>query len=191
MKDDFILIIFEALFYGFCFTTVIIYSLHLIKIKRIKINLRDFFSESIKVIRIISILYFLYLFYHFLTYFNYATVENRATGPYAFAYWLMLLRPYVLVLLIQLFWIRKFNKKGFLQFILVALLFLTLIFSSSNFERFVIVVTSIHRDYMPNNLDLEHIEYKVPLLFLVIIIERMILFSMVVFNLLFFKKKKK
>jgi Ni/Fe-hydrogenase subunit HybB-like protein len=66
---------------------------------------------------------------------------NRAFGPFAWAYWIMvscnLLTP-------QLFWFKKVRENFLLVFILT--LFVNV---GMWFERFVIIVTSLHRDYLP------------------------------------------
>ncbi len=70
---------------------------------------------------------------------------NRATGPYWWAYWIMM---FCNLTLPQLFWIKSFRRKIWLMF---------LISITTNigmwFERFVITVTSLHRDYLPSSWD--------------------------------------
>jgi molybdopterin-containing oxidoreductase family membrane subunit len=68
---------------------------------------------------------------------------NRATGPYAWAYWIMmscnLLAP-------QVFWFKRLRRN-------VPLMFVISIFVNIGmwFERFVITVVSLHRDYLPSS----------------------------------------
>ncbi|RKZ00533.1 MAG: hydrogenase [Ignavibacteriae bacterium] len=68
---------------------------------------------------------------------------NRAFGPYAWAYWIMVSCN---VLSPQLFWFRKIRRS-------VPLMIVIVIFVNIGmwFERFVIVVTSLHRDYLPSS----------------------------------------
>jgi molybdopterin-containing oxidoreductase family membrane subunit len=68
---------------------------------------------------------------------------NRALGPYAWAYWIMVSCN---VLTPQLFWFKKARTH-------LGLLFVTSIFINIGmwFERFVIVVTSLHRDFLPSS----------------------------------------
>ncbi|WP_089119550.1 hypothetical protein [Cellulophaga lytica] len=68
---------------------------------------------------------------------------NRATGPYAWAYWIMFLGALILPLTL-------FIKKLASKFWYVALVAFGMK-SGMYFERFVIIVTSFHRDYLPNN----------------------------------------
>ena len=66
---------------------------------------------------------------------------RRATGIYWFGYWL---QPSLYVLASQLVRIKKIANHGFLRLFLAFLLFL-------NFEKFVIILTSLHRDYLPSS----------------------------------------
>jgi molybdopterin-containing oxidoreductase family membrane subunit len=68
---------------------------------------------------------------------------NRATGPYWWAYAIMMTCN---VITPQLFWFKKIRRN-------LALTFVISIFINIGmwFERFVIVVTSLHRDYLPSS----------------------------------------
>jgi molybdopterin-containing oxidoreductase family membrane subunit len=68
---------------------------------------------------------------------------NRATGPYGWAYWCLITFN---ILIPQVLWIRKVRFNPILLFMtsLVVLLGMWL-------ERFVIVVTSLHRDFLPSS----------------------------------------
>jgi molybdopterin-containing oxidoreductase family membrane subunit len=70
---------------------------------------------------------------------------NRAFGPYAWAYWLMVSCN---VLAPQLFWFKKLRRN-------IVVLFVISIFVNIGmwFERFVITVTSLHRDFLPASWD--------------------------------------
>lgn len=70
------------------------------------------------------------------------TFVNRALGPYAWAYWIMISCN---VLSPQIFWIEKFRKN-------IKVMFAVSIFVNIGmwFERFVIVMT-LHRDFMPSS----------------------------------------
>jgi len=72
-----------------------------------------------------------------------STFVNRATGPYKFAYWIMLFCALILPLTLL---IKKLATK-FWYVLLVAFC----IKIGSYFERFVIITTSFHRDYLPDN----------------------------------------
>jgi len=67
---------------------------------------------------------------------------NRATGPYWWAYWSMISCN---VITPQLFWFKKIRSNPVIIFILC--IFVNI---GMWFERFVIIVTSLHRDFLPS-----------------------------------------
>ena len=68
---------------------------------------------------------------------------NRAMGPYAWSYWIMI---FCNVCVPQIFWIKKLRRS-------IPVMFVISIFVNIGmwFERFVITVTSLHRDFLPSN----------------------------------------
>jgi len=68
---------------------------------------------------------------------------NRAAGPYAWAYWLMV---FCNVAAPQLFWLKKWRTSPW-RMVLVAVL----VNVGMWFERFVIIVTSLSRDFLPSS----------------------------------------
>jgi len=70
---------------------------------------------------------------------------NRATGPYAWAYWIMISCN---VISPQFFWFKQFRRS-------IPVMFVISIFVNIGmwFERFVITVTSLHRDFLPSSWD--------------------------------------
>jgi len=68
---------------------------------------------------------------------------NRALGPYAWAYWTMVSCNVVFP---QLFWFKRFRRSIPLMFVIAVLVNVGMWF-----ERFVIVVTSLSRDYLPSS----------------------------------------
>ncbi|MEL6895365.1 MAG: NrfD/PsrC family molybdoenzyme membrane anchor subunit [Planctomycetota bacterium] len=68
---------------------------------------------------------------------------NRALGPYAWAYWIMIACN---VISPQLFWSRRFRTDPKLMFIVS--IFVNI---GMWFERFVIVISSLSRDYLPSS----------------------------------------
>jgi molybdopterin-containing oxidoreductase family membrane subunit len=67
---------------------------------------------------------------------------NRALGPYAWAYWIMVTCN---VLVPQVFWFRKFRRSIPVMFVASILINVGMWF-----ERYVIVMT-LHRDYLPSS----------------------------------------
>jgi molybdopterin-containing oxidoreductase family membrane subunit len=72
-----------------------------------------------------------------------AAAWNRAFGPYAWAYWIML---FCNLLLPQAFWFKRLRAN-----LLLVLVISVLINVGMWCERFVIVVGSLHRDFLPAN----------------------------------------
>jgi molybdopterin-containing oxidoreductase family membrane subunit len=68
---------------------------------------------------------------------------NRAMGPYAWGYWTMITCN---VIVPQFFWFQKIRRNMLVVFVLSILVNVGMWF-----ERFVIVVISLHRDFMPSN----------------------------------------
>ncbi len=70
---------------------------------------------------------------------------NRAFGPYAWAYWIMMSCN---LLVPQVFWSTRARRS-------IPVLFVVSILVNVGmwFERFVIVVTSLHRDFLPSSWD--------------------------------------
>jgi molybdopterin-containing oxidoreductase family membrane subunit len=71
---------------------------------------------------------------------------NRMTGPYAPAYWSLIA---INAAMIQLFWFRRVRENVLLLFILS--LFVNV---GMWLERFIIIVTSLHRDFLPSSWDM-------------------------------------
>lgn len=73
---------------------------------------------------------------------------NRATGPYWWSYWAMMTCN---VISPQVFWFKKLRTNITFTF------FMSIIVNIGMwFERFVIIVTSLHRDYLPSSWTMFH-----------------------------------
>jgi molybdopterin-containing oxidoreductase family membrane subunit len=137
-----------AIFSGFAMV------LTLMLITREVFNLKEYITinhmESMNKIimltgSIVGVAYITELFiawYSGVQYEQYAFV-NRATGPYWWAYWSMMTCN---VISPQLFWIRKIRRSVVATFILSIIVNIGMWF-----ERFVIIATSLHRDYLPSS----------------------------------------
>jgi Ni/Fe-hydrogenase subunit HybB-like protein len=99
---------------------------------------------------IVGVAYITELFiswYSGVEYESYAFI-NRATGPYLWAYWSMMTCN---VISPQLFWFKKLRTNLAFTF------FMSIVVNIGMwFERFVIIVTSLHRDYMPSAWTMFH-----------------------------------
>ncbi len=94
------------------------------------------------IVGIAYITEFFIAWYSGVEYEQYAFI-NRATGPYWWAYWSMMTCN---VITPQLFWSAKLRTSVFATF------FISIFVNIGMwFERFVIIVTSLHRDYLPSS----------------------------------------
>lgn len=94
---------------------------------------------------IVGVAYLTELFvswYSGVEYESYAFI-NRATGPYWWAYWIMMTCN---VISPQLFWFKKLRTNLMFTFVMSIIVNIGMWF-----ERFVIIVTSIHRDFLPSS----------------------------------------
>src|SRR5215213_8735055 len=71
---------------------------------------------------------------------------NRMQGPYAFFYWMLIA---INAAMIQLFWFRSVRDNIPLLFVLSLLVNVGMWL-----ERFIIIVTSLHRDFLPSSWDM-------------------------------------
>lgn len=137
-----------AIFSGFAMV------LTLLLITRKVFKLEDYITiyhvELMNIIIIVtgSIVGIAYITEFFIAWYGQVPAEqyafiNRATGPYWWAYWSMMTCN---VISPQLFWIKKIRTS------LVSTFVLSIIVNIGMwFERFVIIVTSLHRDYLPSS----------------------------------------
>lgn len=200
VDNDYLILIFSAIFYGFCFTSLISYFFSLSKSENIKTLNINFFNQSIKFIRVVGIIYLIYTVSYYIYYLNfviseddYLSTKNRATGPYAWAYWIMILRPLFFSSLTQLFWIKMFQRKGFANFILTFFIFIIILFSGVIIERFIIIITSLHRDYLPSSWEsldeLDNLWYFLPLALFAFFVVRVVIYSFLVIMTQYISKK--
>jgi molybdopterin-containing oxidoreductase family membrane subunit len=77
-----------------------------------------------------------------------AVFTNRATGSYAWAYWTMVSCN---VLAPQVFWFKRFRTSIPVMFVVSILINVGMWF-----ERFVIIVTSLHHDFLPSSWGMFH-----------------------------------
>ncbi|MFN7133672.1 MAG: NrfD/PsrC family molybdoenzyme membrane anchor subunit, partial [Myxococcales bacterium] len=89
-----------------------------------------------------------YTMEHFIAWYSGSTYEahtfiNRATGHYAGIYWLMM---FCNVLVPQLFWFERFRTS-------LVVMWIASIFVNIGMwcERFIIIVTSLHHDFIPSS----------------------------------------
>lgn len=113
-----------------------------------------------------------------LTYFNVMNVEEktqfirRLTSPYSFGYWF---QPLFWVMLTQSLRIR-FIRRFLIFRLLICISFIL------TFERFVIIVTSLHRDYLPSSWSMFSWNFGITwCMFILSLIVKIIEFTIIVF----------
>jgi molybdopterin-containing oxidoreductase family membrane subunit len=137
-----------AIFSGFAMVQT------LLLITRVVFKLEDYITiEHIEMMNIVvtvtgSVVGIAYLTEFFIAWYSGVEYEsyafiNRATGPYWWAYWMMMTCN---VISPQLFWSKAIRTNLLVSF------FLSIVVNVGMwFERFVIIVTSLHRDYLPSS----------------------------------------
>ncbi|MFB6229753.1 MAG: NrfD/PsrC family molybdoenzyme membrane anchor subunit [Salinibacter sp.] len=95
-----------------------------------------------------SIVGFAYITEFFMAWYSQVEYEqyafiNRAFGPYAWAYWIMMTCNLITP---QLFWFKRLRRSIPVMFALSILVNIGMWF-----ERFVITITSLHRDFLPSS----------------------------------------
>ncbi len=139
-----------AVFSGFAMvSTVIIILRHQFNLQHL---IRDVHLELMnKVIIVTSLIVgYAYSMELFIAWYSGAMYEryvfmNRVMGPFAWAYWSMVICNVVIP---QLLWIKKFRTSVLLMYPIVLLVNVGMWF-----ERFVIISTSLHRDFLPSSWD--------------------------------------
>jgi molybdopterin-containing oxidoreductase family membrane subunit len=137
-----------AIFSGFAMVMT------LMLVARHVMGLKDYITvyhiEMMNIIIIVtgSIVGIAYLTEYFIAWYSGVPAEqyafyNRATGPYWWAYWTMMTCNVVSP---QLFWFKQIRTSVIASFILSIVVNIGMWF-----ERFVIIVTSLHRDYLPSS----------------------------------------
>lgn len=134
----------------------------LLIIMRKVMNLEDYITikhiEYMNIVIIVtgSIVGVAYLTELFISWYSGVEYEsyaflNRATGPYWWSYWAMMTCN---VISPQVFWFKKLRTNITFTF------FMSIIVNIGMwFERFVIIVTSLHRDYLPSSWTMFHPTY--------------------------------
>ncbi|MEP1486798.1 MAG: hypothetical protein ABJK28_00065 [Algibacter sp.] len=172
------------IFVGFGFYSIIYFLL------RVFLKNKNFISEFDKsAVQLIINLGFVWLVLWLIgTLVFYLGLENeiekaeyyeRLTGKYAYGIWI---QPIFWFLLTQAYRI-KFIKKYLVFRIFISLLFVV------TFERFVILITSLHRDYLPSSWTLNN-EYGIDTGYLISGLLGKILVVLVVISLYHFGIKK-
>ncbi len=139
-----------AIFSGFAMVvTLLVISRKVFDLKNL-ITIDHLEKMNIIILVTGSIVGFAYITEFFIAWYSGVEYErfaflNRATGPYWWAYWTMMSCNLIFP---QLFWVKKFRRS-------IPIMFAISITTNIGmwFERFVITVTSLHRDFLPSSWD--------------------------------------
>lgn len=181
----------EILFIGFGLTSLLILILLLFKeTKAFSLKFHYTSTYIIKYIGLVYLLLYVFSAVDFLSTQGHILHTERAQSSYAWAYWLMILRPLVLFLLTQLFWIKKIRKIRWYSITLSLVILLTATISGQNLEKYVIFVTSLHRDYSSYNSNIDNTLILFIVTIIYGIIKSIVFFSSCVFITWVFLRKK-
>ncbi|MCB9638081.1 MAG: polysulfide reductase NrfD [Myxococcales bacterium] len=137
-----------AIFSGFAMViTLMVFTRVIFKLEHL-ITIRHFENMAKIILLTGSLVGYAYSMEFFIAWYSGNGYEsfafiNRAFGPYAWAYWTMFSCN---VFIPQIFWFKKARTN-------IVVLFIVSIFVNIGmwFERFVITVTSLHRDFLPSS----------------------------------------
>lgn len=85
------------------------------------------------------------------------SIKSRMTGPYWFGYWIY---PFCNGIFPQVFWIKKLEKRRVVRVLAALLILLTF-----HIEKIIIMITSLHRDYLPSSWTMMPNYYPVVVLY--------------------------
>lgn len=137
------------IFVGFGYYSIIYFLLR--RILKDRTFITDFDKSAVSIVIFGGIIWFLLWLIGIFTYYTEldgiekSEYFERLTGKYAYGTWI---QPIFWLILTQLYRI-KFIKRFLFFRIIISLLFVL------TFERFVIMVTSLHRDYLPSDWTLK------------------------------------
>jgi Ni/Fe-hydrogenase subunit HybB-like protein len=139
-----------AIFSGFAMVvTLLVIARRVYRLQNI-ITINHLEKMNIVILLTGSMVGFAYITEFFMAWYSGSQYEqyaflNRAFGPYAWAYWTMMSCN---LFFPQFFWFKKLRRS--IPFMFVVAIFVNV---GMWFERFVITVTSLHRDYLPSSWD--------------------------------------
>jgi hypothetical protein len=162
---------------GFGWYSIFFFISRLFKYK--KEFLAEFDKQACKTVAFLGITYgIVWIIAVFLNYFSGMNVEEktqfirRLTGPYSFGYWFQPLFWLILTQLLRFRFVRRF----LIFRLLICISFIL------TFERFVIIVTSLHRDYLPSSWSMFNWDFGITWwMFILSLIIKIIEFTIIVF----------
>ncbi|WP_179338518.1 hypothetical protein [Winogradskyella ludwigii] len=183
-------IFIEGLFLGFGLSIFITFLLTLTKRKLfIDFHLK-FFDASISVIKNVGVIYLFYLI--FITIKNYSRIKSfLETDEDFFITLFFIFRALLIVLFSQLFWLSSIKKSKYVKSILILFLFILGMFATYIIEKYIILSMDFYRDFLPETSNSTGIESKIFKSIILLVFEKIIIFSSIVFITMFISKKVK
>jgi hypothetical protein len=183
-------IFIEGLFLGFGLSIFITFLLTLTKRKLfIDFHLK-FFDASISVIKNVGVIYLFYLI--FITIKNYSRIKGfLETDEDFFITLFFIFRALLIVLFSQLFWLSSIKKSKYVKSILILFLFILGMFATYIIEKYIILSMDFYRDFLPETSNSTGIESKIFKSIILLVFEKIIIFSSIVFITMFISKKVK
>ena len=183
-------IFIEGLFLGFGLSIFITFLLTLTKRKLfIDFHLK-FFDASISVIKNVGVIYLFYLI--FITIKNYSRIKSfLETDEDFFITLFFIFRALLIVLFSQLFWLSSIKKSKYVKSILILFLFILGMFATYIIEKYIILSMDFYRDFLPETSNSTRIESKIFKSIILLVFEKIIIFSSIVFITMFISKKVK
>lgn len=187
-------LIADGIFIGFSlsviFNLIVSYFLKSEKHKSLFYNYRSYAIYTVRFLSLAYVLFYSIRFIYFISTNDFYIHNERATGPYAFNYWFILLRPVLYCGLLQLFWIKPFRKKKLYVLVLATITLVLSFLSATVIEKIIIYVSALHRDYLPSDWEMQLDSQPILLLYLYHIFEKIILFNIIVGLIWFISSKK-
>jgi hypothetical protein len=176
----------DALFLGFGIVTVLLLLPYRFYGKELQMHVNRIVNSITRMMPVVALLY-VSVFLGFVMYeLLYMTNGNgtliRMQGPYGIAY---IFKVLIVPLCIGLLWIKAISKRKSLVFLIAV--FVGFFFIIMN-ERFIIFITSVHRDFLPPMT--KDYEYDIFYFFGRFLLEQVVIFCMLLIPFHFFRIQK-
>ena len=173
-------LILESVFQGFGISILLFYFLTRIDKRRLSSFYEQFIYYAIRIVRISGIIYGIYFVYLIIT--NFDWIVDRFSDPDYVSYSIFTYSRYLLIVIIsQLFWIKKNQFRSLRRSIIITVLFVLSLLSNSFLERYVIIFSTYQRDGLGQEIYGYSISELLAIMIPSFIITRIVTFSVLVF----------
>lgn len=176
----------DGLFIGFGIVTVWLLLPYRFFCKELQVHVHEFIKSITKIMPLVALIHIIvllgYLIHDALTVDTVHGTLDRLLGPYGFLYVLqVIIFPSIAFLL----WIPWVHKRRWMICIIAILIGLSYVVTN---ERFIIFLTTVHRDYIPDGRSDNN--YDIFYFFGRFLLEQIIIFCVVVTPFHFFRIKR-